>query len=681
MSRETSIEKFDGGLSKVDSTNIKDDQFEVLTNFIYNSEREPESRKGISEFSTVPDSVTTINTCEATTDWTAAGDASNLTLDTTNEIRGAGCLNFDVDAYSTGSATLTLAASATVDITGWDYLAFWVNFPTSYDTLLTDVKVQMGSDSSNYYEWTLTNPTEATDTMMKLDKDDATTTGTPVDASTDYFKVIVTTASGYAGTTDWLVDDIKAYSATTTKPITSIFMHKVQSTGVRWLIAMAGTSMYLYNEDNTAWEEINSGLTEFETGSTTNRTKWDFLAFGDVVYMCNGVDNYRWWNGTTIGTAAGPFGRYMAYANNRGFIAGRDTDPEVVYYTGANPSNLQTYGNNTGVGSQGEGRINSIAEFGSSFLVFKGKKVYATDVSTTPETHVPVSMQNGGHSHRVTNIVGNGMLYETDAGVDNLAYKVAATGNEALETEEFTADLRKLTREIAPRQLNSNVGYYAKNKTNFYFMFDTGDDYRPDTTLVYSAITGTWTQHNLPSIYDFTEYENASGEILHLASSALGGVVYQLDSGFDDDGSAISCELVTKNWDLGDVGTRKEFEYVTIMGRKSEGQDVDIEIIVDNDVVGEGTITDEYLLEASESVTLGDDVLSEEALGGGEIVTSVTNDLEMFPYLIRIYVYGDGTGQRLKVRMTSDTTPIQWTLNKINIQDDDEIIFSEDYIA
>jgi len=91
---------------------------------------EIETRKGLGEFSLVPDSATLVDDCNDITDWAVSGDATNLTLDITNEIRGTGALNFDLSAYSTGTSKLTLTAGSTVDISSDNsYIAFWVKVP------------------------------------------------------------------------------------------------------------------------------------------------------------------------------------------------------------------------------------------------------------------------------------------------------------------------------------------------------------------------------------------------------------------------------------------------------------------------------------------------------------------------------------------------------------------------
>ena len=178
---------FTGGLSKKNPSVIEDNQFEELSNWSVNSDGRIQTRKGVKKHSVVYKDIITVNTADATTDWSVSGEATNLTLDTTNEIRGTGALNFDISAYSTGTSNLTLAASSTIDIT--DYKGFvtaWVKFPTGYTTDLASVRFRIGSDSSNYYEWTLTNPTANENYFIKLDFSDASTTGTPVDSAIDF---------------------------------------------------------------------------------------------------------------------------------------------------------------------------------------------------------------------------------------------------------------------------------------------------------------------------------------------------------------------------------------------------------------------------------------------------------------------------------------------------------------
>jgi len=49
---------------------------------------------------------------------------------------------------------------------------------------------------------------------------------------------------------------------------------------------------------------------------------------------------------------------------------------------------------------------------------------------------------------------------------------------------------------------------------------------------------------------------------------------------------SIPCELRTKRWDFGDVTRWKSYQFVDIVGLKSQGDEINVDIIVDGDVIG-----------------------------------------------------------------------------------------------
>ena len=678
MAKSIIVNDFKGGLSLVDPLSVENNQFEVLQNFYYNKDRRIQTRRGYKKFGAlVPNTVTAINTCEATTDWSVSGDASTLTLDTTNEIRGAGALNFDISAYSGGTSKLTLAAGATVDISSEKgYLGFWVKFPTGYTANLSSVRVRIGSDSSNFYEWTLTNPTANTATYIKLDYADATSTGTPVDTAVDFFELDFTTAAGYAGYTDFIIDDIRSYSATTTNPVTSLFsFNSAKSDTIlgNVLIATSGTNMFLYNETATAWEQIESGLTEFETGSTTNRTRWDFCVYQDVVYMLNGVDNYRKWDGKVMTDIGSIVGRYIAYMGDRVYAAGLDTAPNTLVYTGALPANADTLGSSLVIGGDEEGRINGLKDFGNFILVLKDGKTYAFDAATPSIT--PLDTQNGGYSNRSMKNVENGLLYYSERGIDNLAQRGGTVGAQSLASESYSSDVRKELAKIVPAQYNANCALYAKELTNYYYSFDTGNDNKPDSTLVMSSLIGNaWSDYTYPALYDYTTYTDSNGDRLNLMSSSNSGIVYQMETGFNDDTNDIEYELKTKKFDFGDFGQTKSCEWVDIIGIKSEGFDITVQVITDDgSVLSEGFITDSNITSTIPVATIGTTSIGTESISGG----ASEDEISMFQYKSRLYT-GLTNFNSMQIRLYAKGKAIQFTLDhlKMSIEGLEQDMFS-----
>lgn len=154
--------------------------------------------------------VKVIDGANATTGWSVGGDATNLTLDSLNYVAGSGALKFDLSGAS-GTAHIENSTITDVDLTTHEdesSLFVWVFFPDS--SIITNVDLRWGSDSSNYWNRTVTAGHFAAFTngwnLLRFDWDGATETGSPVVTAVDYVRVTI----NYDGTveTDIRVDNI-----------------------------------------------------------------------------------------------------------------------------------------------------------------------------------------------------------------------------------------------------------------------------------------------------------------------------------------------------------------------------------------------------------------------------------------------------------------------------------------
>lgn len=670
----TIIKNFNGGLSLIDPKELQDNQFTVLKNFFYSKDKRIQTRRGMTVFGTpVPDSVVLHNACDATANFVATDDAANIGAGAA--IRGSASVSFDITVAGSGNdfATVTNAAMTPANITSAKgYLGFWIKPPAGFNTNLTDVKVRLGSGAGDYYEWTLPTLTVAASNFIQLNYSDATTTGAPNDAAIVYFRIRATYTVAYTNKTGILIDDIRSYSATSTKPVTSYFFFQRDDTLVRNAICVAGTNMFHYNESNEAWDLIDSGLTEFETqtGMTTQRTRWDFDVYRNVVYMCNGVDDYRKWNEVTITTfPAQPKVRYIRYLDDGDRMAatGEDANPSTYYYTDPAPANADSINTNAiVVGGDQLGKATGIFNLAQAQLVGKSEKIYTIDVAN--EKALPIDATNGLYSHRATKNVGNAIVYYNPLGLDTLKQKGAATGTQAIQTDPLTGDLRPLLQEIVPNQYNANCGNYNKTLNNYYFTFDTNDDNIPDSTLVMTSLPGlgnAFTQYTYPNIYDYGYYIDADGNYHYLVTSANGGTIFDVETGFDDNGAAIDYELQTKEFDLDSPEIWKDFKRVYIEGFKSIGQPITVEVTVENEIVYSAEITDAYMDTSADPTTIGASPIGVLPIGGG--ASSNSSDIDIYPY--NITLGGDifSAGRTIQIRMYSSGTPIVWTLDRMTI--------------
>lgn len=382
--------------------------------------------------------------------------------------------------------------------------------------------------------------------------------------------------------------------------------------------------------------------------------------------MANGVDDYADRDWTTYNQyAAEPNVRYVSMLTDRIFSAGDDTNPNSLYYTDAAPADGTNINQNTVViGWDENGRINSISELGNIILAGKSNKVYTVDV-TTPSA-LPIDAQSGMYCDRTIANVGNSLVYFSDRGVDTLKQRSGVSWSSALEGEPLGDDIRQLTSKTEPFQYNSGAARYIKPLNNYYYAFDTDDDNVPDTVLVYSSAVQSWTQYNLPNLYDFGEYIDSDQSINYLFTSANWGQAYQFETGFDDNGIAIDYELETKEFDMGTPGLNKTFDYVDVVGLKSEGAEIDVKLKVDSEEITESPITDANIDLSSVAKVLGETPLWTSTLTGA----SSDTDVDMYRFTFRCPCYA--TWDRISVNMSS--TGGVWILEQMRISRDDEPI-------
>lgn len=667
------FDKLDGGFSTRDPKVMKDSQFVELKNFKYNSDKRLQTRNGYNSdlFPVIPDTVVLIDAMNATTGWTASDDAVSLATGTA--IRGTNSLTFDITVATTADnfATLTKSTLA-ADITpAKGYIGFWLYVPAAFNSDLTAVKFRLGTDSSNYYEWTLGSLTEGASQYIKLNFSDATETGTVTDATIAYARLQITYAAGYTDKAGVRIDDIRAYSSTSLEPVTSYFYNRNEADGTNITIAVAGANMFLYNDTAKSWEQIDSGLTKYETatGATTHRTRWEFFAYNGggtmEVGCCNGVDNYRVWNGTTMTQyAAQPKCRYFLVHEDTIYSAGADANPLTMYYTAASPANAQTLDtNNVDVGNEADGKINGVFPLAQTVMIGKTGKVYYFDV-VTPSC-LPLDSQQGQFAHRATKEVGNGIFIATDGGIDILQQKRAVTGAAAVEASAYSDDIGSVFDAVEYAQLNASCGEYLKELKNYYVAIDTGNDNVPDRVLVYSSGVGkAWSEYSYPAVYCFGIYIDMDNVKHYVMGSANAGILYEIETGWDDDGFPIEYSFTTKEYTFDRPFDWKDFEGVTINGTKNAGSEFELEILVDGFPAYSATLDDTFLTSTSAVATIGTNPIGTVSLGGG---VSSTTGIDVYPYQIRLGAELFAAGQTIQIKGSGKSLLVM-TVDQIEVR-------------
>ena len=363
--------------------------------------------------------------------------------------------------------------------------------------------------------------------------------------------------------------------------------------------------------------------------------------------------------------------RYVQYLWDALFWAGDDANPSTLYYTNAAPSDGTNINQNSVVvwGDEG-GIINWLDQYAQIVITFKDNKSYAVDVSAPSAP--PIDTQTGGYCDRSIHVVGNSLVYFNERGIDTLIKRNGVDWAGAIESKPLSDNVRPLLEEIEEKQYNASAARYIKKHNNYYFSFDTNNDNRPDTTLVYSSLTKARTEYTLPSLYDYGQYENSDGEYQCIFTSANGGQAYEFEYGFDDDGVDIEVQLTTKPFDFWDPAQVKTFDFVDVVWYKQEWGSIDVCILVDDETVRVATITDDALDFDAESLTLWVTALGIDTLGAS--ASDSGDSLPMYPFTVRIPFFNRGA----TIAVDMQSIGVQWIVEKyrINVEGEPVEVFT-----
>ncbi len=446
------------------------------------------------------------------------------------------------------------------------------------------------------------------------------------------------------------------------KPITSYFFRKRDDAGGKIALRFSGSKIYKYNETTDSWTEIYTGLTEYESGSSGPRTRWDFDVYKNVLWGGNGIDDYLSITipaGVVTAYPAKPKTRHTEYLQDRLAGFGEDANPITMYYSNAAPADGQNIDDNSVViGGDEQGKGTGLKEAGQVWLAAKEKKIYAVDVATP--SALPLNAKDGLYSDRAWWPAGNGTIFFSNEGLNTLEPRDGVEGAEALSKKVDSAKVNNALKDIAPVSYNSNCGYVLDNLEydQYFFSFDsTGDDI-PNKTLVRSNFTKDYSEYSIPAAYQYGQYEMDDGEVKHVIASAASGQMYEIETGFNDAGASIDYELKTKNWDFNQPETWKDIERMDFFGLKNKGSNVSVQIYFDNLLVASATIDDDNIDVTTGAIPIGVKPVGTYPISKG------TKTIDLFLYKIYIPLLGYGGTTKVQVRVRAFGKNIVFTLDK-----------------
>lgn len=661
------VNDLQGGLDLSDPTIIPDNALALATNAFYNSDKLLQTRYGQANWGQpIPAVALTIHNCDTTGGngtWAASDDANTLTASASVRKRGAGALLFNITVASSVNNYATLANSTLsgVDITTTKgYVGFFIFVPTGGKTNLTNCILRMGSDSSNYYEFTVL-PAQLTENQWNYIPSlfsNATTTGTPVDTAIDYLMFRVNYSGSYLDQTGWGLDDIVCYSSTSNLAAYSLkyFESSDYSKNFpRYLMAQVGTCWYEWDETTGYWNIFKTGVTAGARAS--------MAAYKNIMYFTNGVDNYFDYTGivATDRTGANTYkGKYLIVANDVGYILGDPTVPSTLGYTNATPSNLQTFPNALVLDEDSsDGKGTALANLGPIVIAGKDRKIYQVNIATPSREQLDYS--DGIESHRAFVRVENELFIFNSNGISTIAQRQATVGS--LRTDPISEQLQPLIDIIKNKSISA--GIYIERFSNFYISVDTNDDDIPDTLIIFSTLTKKWSTYTGFNINEFVWYKDADGDYHLLYADATTGQIREMETGTNDFGTAIVATINSKVYHFDQPATLKTFEYVDLVGFITQNGLAEAYIVIDDTYTTPVAYidgTNYYTGSGGASYTLGTSPLGTTSLGGS---VSSTGGIQLYPFKLRIPI--EYTGSKIQIKFVVNTVDTIFIPQKFTI--------------
>lgn len=145
--------------------------------------------------------------------WQSVGDATNVSADGDDYVKGSSSIVFDIGSGATTTAGIQNISLNQSDITNYrNHSAFiWHKIISTTD--ITSYTLRIGSDSSNYIYKTVTSQADGTAfvvgwNLLAFDLSTATTVGTPVVTAYDYASIFMTKSTGKVNETGYRFDHL-----------------------------------------------------------------------------------------------------------------------------------------------------------------------------------------------------------------------------------------------------------------------------------------------------------------------------------------------------------------------------------------------------------------------------------------------------------------------------------------
>lgn len=252
----------------------------------------------------------------------------------------------------------------------------------------------------------------------------------------------------------------------------------------------------------------------------------------------------------------GQKGSIIIYALSRLFVAGDSANPSRMYYSaGGTQIDDFSVANNGGwvdVAKNDGDSITGIYFYQNHIVIFKHHSIWQFDFTSTglPQLTL-ITNELGCESQRTIRIVNNDLWFVTEKDGRAAVYTVGNVQNyfNALRTTEQSIKISggSLLNSVNLAQIGNACAFYFRNQ--YILCIAQGSSTTNDTCYVYDSRFNSWISYwtGINANGFFTYKDSSNNEELYYCSETTGYIV-KMFTGTDDNGTAISWKIQTKNF-------------------------------------------------------------------------------------------------------------------------------------
>lgn len=369
--------------------------------------------------------------------------------------------------------------------------------------------------------------------------------------------------------------------------------------GTKWLFAVSGSTLYYLN--GSTWDALQNNFTA--------GLDMDFEVANNKIYMTNGTDNPKVYDGTTVALNSGvvnisagvPTGKYLAWWKNYMFLTGETASAGTDYPSRVWFSNLGDPGTWTiatdyfDVNASDGQNITGVGVLEDYLVLFKENSIWVMTGGFPDDWIIDSSNNNltnafqgiGCVSHRSIVQVGNDLWFMAKDGVRSLrrneqgttplmgivSGKIQSTIDGLNETQ-----LSKTSATVFNKRVYFSVPGGTSTYNNLVLVADTtiqlDDPTNPHPWVVYTG----WN----PAVWNV--YEPSNTAQLYYGDGSGNGLVFQAETGTNDNSATIDFEYRSGMINLKQPDMRKTARFIWAGGQVAGDYDVVISSSQDGSV-------------------------------------------------------------------------------------------------